>query len=206
MSQGKYTKAIPFQWKTMSGRATGHFNTSKNCFVVLLRTSNPAGGDDLEYEPRTTLQDRKEISCYLASEGGIRARKALYKKYAEQQVKTFPGDTVQRSAADAYALLEATGEFQSYLAREIGKDRKNPANTKETLDRDLLDRYLSLYGDRPLCRIDKGVRKTVEQDLAARDYRLRLLCGNLEEKGRGRSRKRILSGGWKRWQRNPRNC
>lgn len=171
MASRKYTKAIPFQWKTMSGRATGHFSTSKNCFVVLLRTSNPAGGDDLEYEPSTTLQDRKEISCYLASEESIRARKALYKKYAEQQIKTFPGETVQCSAESAYTLLEATGEFQSYLAREIGKDRKNPANTKDTLDRDLLEKYLLAYGDRPLCKIDNGVRKTVEQDLAAQDPR-----------------------------------
>ena len=125
----------------------------------------------MESQHNTTLKGREEIADFLASEESISVKESLYKKYAEQQVKTYPGETVQRSAESAYTLLEATGEFQSYLAREIGKDRKNPANTKDTLDRDLLEKYLLAYGDRPLCKIDKGVRKTVEQDLAAQDPR-----------------------------------
>lgn len=171
MSQRKYTKAIPFQWKTISCSATGYYSKSKKCFVVEVHTANPAGGRRLKSQCKTTLKNRTEISDFLASEESIAVKERLYKKYAEQQVKTFPGDTVKRSAEDAYTLLGATGEFQRYLAREIGKDRKNPANTKDTLDRDLLDKYLSFYGNRPLCRIDKGVRKTVEQDLAAQDPR-----------------------------------
>ena len=90
--------------------------------------------------PEPHLRTGKKSLVTLHLRGGIRAKKALYKKYAEQQVKTFPGNTVQLSAEGAYTLLEATGEFQSYLAREIGKDRKNPANTKDTLNRDLLDK------------------------------------------------------------------
>lgn len=171
MSQRKNAKAIPFQWKTILCDATGYYKKSPKCFVVEVHTRNPAGGKRLESQHNTTLKGREEIPDFLASEESISVKESLYKKYAEQQVKTFPGETVQRSAESAYTLLEATGEFQSYLAREIGKDRKNPANTKDTLDRDLLDKYLSFYGDRPLCRIDKGVRKTVEQDLAAQDPR-----------------------------------
>lgn len=171
MSQCKYTKAIPFQWKTILCDATGYYQKSPKCFVVEVHTENPAGGRPLQSEHNTTLKGREEIADFLASEESVSVKENLYKKYAEQQVKTFPSDTVQRSAEDAYTLLEATGEFQRYLAREIVKDRKNPANTKDTLDRDLLDKYLSFYGDRPLCRIDKGVRKTVERDLAAQDPR-----------------------------------
>ena len=171
MSQRKNAKAIPFQWKTILCDATGYYKKSPKCFVVEVHTENPAGGKTLQRQHNTTLKGREEIADFLASEESIAVKEDLYKKYAEQQVKTFPGNTVQLSAEGAYTLLEATGEFQSYLAREIEKDRKNPANTKDTLNRDLLDKYLSFYGDRPLCRIDKGVRKTVEQDLAAQDPR-----------------------------------
>ena len=171
MSQRKNAKAIPFQWKTILCDATGYYKKSPKCFVVEVHTENPAGGKPLQRQHNTTLKGREEIADFLASEESIAVKEDLYKKYAEQQVKTFPGNTVQLSAEGAYTLLEATGEFQSYLAREIEKDRKNPANTKDTLNRDLLDKYLSFYGNRPLCRIDKGVRKTVEQDLAAQDPR-----------------------------------
>lgn len=171
MASRKNTKAIPFQWKTILCDATGYYSNSSKCFVVEVHTRNPAGGKPLESEHNTTLKGREEIADFLASEESISVKESLYGKYAEQQVKTFPGETVQRSAENAYTLLEATGEFQRYLVREIGKDRKNPANTKDTLDRDLLEKYLRSYGDRPLCKIDKGVRKTVEQDLAAQDTR-----------------------------------
>ena len=171
MASSKYTKAIPFPWKTILCDATGHYSNSSKCFVVEVHTRNPAGGKRLKSECKTALKGREEIADFLASEESISVKESLYKKYAEQQVKTFPGETVQRSAESAYTLLEATGEFQSYLAREIGKDRKNSANTKDTLDRDLLEKYLLAYGDRPLCKIDKGGRKTVEQDLAAQDPR-----------------------------------
>lgn len=171
MASRKNTKAIPFQWKTILCDATGYYSNSSKCFVVEIHTRNPAGGRPLESQHKTTLKGREEIADFLASEESISVKESLYGKYAEQQVKTFPGETVQRSAENAYTLLEATGEFQRYLVREIGKDRKNPANTKDTLDRDLLEKYLRSYGDRPLCKIDKGVRKTVEQDLAAQDPR-----------------------------------
>lgn len=171
MSQRKNAKAVPFQWKTILCDATGYYKKSPKCFVVEVHTKNPAGGRRLKSEHNSTLKGREEIADFLASEESISVKESLYGKYAEQQVKTFPGETVQRSAENAYTLLEATGEFQRYLVREIGKDRKNPANTKDTLDRDLLEKYLRSYGDRPLCKIDKGVRKTVEQDLAAQDPR-----------------------------------
>ena len=171
MASRKNTKAIPFQWKTILCDATGYYKKSPKCFVVEVHTKNPAGGRRLKSEHNSTLKGREEIADFLASEESISVKESLYGKYAEQQVKTFPGETVQRSAENAYTLLEATGEFQRYLVREIGKDRKNPANTKDTLDRDLLEKYLRSYGDRPLCKIDKGVRKTVEQDLAAQDPR-----------------------------------
>ena len=171
MSQRKNAKAVPFQWKTILCDATGYYKKSPKCFVVEVHTKNPAGGRRLKSEHNSTLKGREEIADFLTSEESVSVKENLYKKYAEQQVKTFPGETVQRSAEGAYTLLEATGEFQRYLAREIGKDRKNPANTKDTLDRDLLEKYLRSYGDRPLCKIDKGVRKTVEQDLAAQDPR-----------------------------------
>lgn len=171
MSQRKYTKAIPFQWKTISCDATGYYSNSKKCFIVEVHTANPAGGKRLKSQCKTTLKSRVEIPDFLASEESVPVKERLYKKYVKKQVEIFPGDPVQRSAEGAYTLLEATEEFQSYLAREIGKGRKNPANTKDTLDRDLLEKYLRSYGDRPLCKIDKGIRKTVEQDLAAQDPR-----------------------------------
>lgn len=171
MASRKYTKAIPFQFETMLGRATGYFSKSKKCFVVVLRTSNPASRKDLKYEPRTTLQGREEIAWYLVSEEGIQAQKILYAKYAKKLVETFPNNLVQDRLQEAYGILEGTKEFQDYLVKDILKDRKNQANTKDTLDRDLLKKYLLAYGDRALYKIDKGVRKTVEQDLAAQDPR-----------------------------------
>lgn len=53
----------------------------------------------MESEHNTTLKGREEIADFLASEESISAKESLYKKYAEQQVKTFPGETVQRSAS-----------------------------------------------------------------------------------------------------------
>ena len=91
MASRKNTKAIPFQWKTILCDATGYYSNSSKCFVVEIHTRNPAGGRPLERQHNTTLKGREEIADFLASEESISVKESLYGKYAEQQVKTFPG-------------------------------------------------------------------------------------------------------------------
>lgn len=171
MPSKKYMAGIPFTYRQIMGSVTVYFSKSKQCFIAQFRTANPAGGRALEYETRTTLQDREQIRDFLASKEGIKAQKALYAKYAEKMAEDFPAQIVQCSARQAYELLEATEEFQSCLAREISKGRKNTANQKDTLDRALLTKYLDRYGDTPLYKIDNAQKKMVTQDLAEEDPR-----------------------------------
>lgn len=171
MPSKKYMAGIPFTYRQIMGSVTVYFSKSKQCFIAQFRTANPAGGRALEYETRTTLQNREQIRDYLASEEGIKAQKALYAKYAEKMAEDFPAQIVQCSARQTYELLEATAEFRACLAREIGKGRKNTANQKDTLDRALLTKYLDRYGDTPLYKIDNAQKKMVAQDLAGEDPR-----------------------------------